>query len=580
MNAVTQQDPAQSANAVVPPVPPTVPPDSPQTSPTPSLWARWSAWWAAFVLWAKGWFVDNGCWYVSSMFAHAFVLFALALITLSIPLASRFNDQSPTFEAPVLPAELSVPDLTRFEVGEAPLDPTVLNTETLMMTEARPIGGQTEKYYDDSPEFEEAGGGTPSDREGQKLGGLGQFDLKNLIGPAGKGGVGVGAGTGTSAGFGGHDSGYGGRGKGNREYLAGISGGTIASERAVAAALNWLYRHQTKQGKWSLDHRHECKGVPCSGQGEVERSDSAATAMALLPFLAAGQTHKSKGPYQQGISKAIAWLVKQQDAEGDLSGKCFQPMYAHGIATLAICEAYGMTRDPALGTVAQKAIGYIERAQNETTGGWRYEPQDSLGDTSVFGWQMMALKSAQLAGLPVSSTVIENSQKWLRLVAKGENHGLYSYQPYREVTPTMTGVGMLCSQYLGVGRNDPPMLEGTQYLLANLPDNMLKRDIYYWYYATLAMHNIGGPEWDSWNRKMRRVLIESQVKDGCGTGSWDPAKPSLDPWGSKGGRLMMTAFNAMTLEVYYRYLPLFNTDTLVPTISAIKADPEVKKAKD
>jgi hypothetical protein len=133
--------------------------------------------------------------------------------------------------------------------------------------------------------------------------------------------------------------------------------------------------------------------------------------------------------------------------------------------------------------------------------------------------------------------------------------------------PSMTAVGMLCSQYLGSGRNDPPMLEGMQYLLSNLPDNTLLRNTYYWYYATLAMHNMGGPEWDAWNRKMRRVLIESQVKgDRCDTGSWDPAKPTLDVWAEQGGRLMVTTFNAMTLEVYYRYLPLFNTDILAPTL--------------
>jgi hypothetical protein len=164
-------------------------------------------------------------------------------------------------------------------------------------------------------------------------------------------------------------------------------------------------------------------------------------------------------------------------------------------------------------------------------------------------------------------------------VGKGEHLGLFRYQPYREVTPTMTAVGMLCSQYLGVGRSDPMMREGVQYLLANLPDNTLLRDTYYWYYATLAMHNIGGAEWDGWNRKMRRVLIESQIKGGCAEGSWDPVKPTLDSWGEKGGRLMMTSFNAMTLEVYYRYLPLFNTDSLVPGLPPANADRPAAREK-
>ena len=105
-------------------------------------------------------------------------------------------------------------------------------------------------------------------------------------------------------------------------------------------------------------------------------------------------------------------------------------MYAHGLATIALCEAYGMTHDEHVGIAARLAVAYIERAQNESTGGWRYQPGDA-GDTSVFGWQIMALKSAQLAGLPVNSIVFDNAQRWLHSVAKGEHLGLYSYQPYR-----------------------------------------------------------------------------------------------------------------------------------------------------
>jgi hypothetical protein len=123
---------------------------------------------------------------------------------------------------------------------------------------------------------------------------------------------------------------------------------------------------------------------------------------------------------------------------------------------------------------------------------------------------------------------------------------------------------MLCTQYFGIDPKDPAMLEGKQYLLQNLPDGQILRNSYYWYYATLTMHNFGGSEWDAWNRKMRRILIESQDKEGCATGSWNPLEPTFDIWGEKGGRLMTTAFNALTLEVYYRYLPIFQTDSLLP----------------
>jgi hypothetical protein len=158
-------------------------------------------------------------------------------------------------------------------------------------------------------------------------------------------------------------------------------------------------------------------------------------------------------------------------------------------------------------------------------------------------------------------------------VAKGDHLGLYSYQPYDPVTPTMTAVGMLCRQYMGVDPKDAALLEGKRALLENLPDRSA-RDTYYWYYATMVLHNFGDADWDAWNRRMRRTLIETQVKEGCATGSWDPAKPTADKWGQDGGRLMTTSFSAMTLEVYYRYLPLFQTHSGPPKSSGRMGFPE------
>ncbi len=105
------------------------------------------------------------------------------------------------------------------------------------------------------------------------------------------------------------------------------------------------------------------------------------------------------------------------------------------------------------------------------------------------------------------------------------------------------------------------MIAGTALLMNNQPDKS-GRNTYYWYYATQVMHNQPGPDWDTWNRKMRRKLIETQCKDGgCAEGSWDPASPQEDAWGPDGGRLMMTGLSALTLEVYYRYLPLYKLDS-------------------
>ena len=125
----------------------------------------------------------------------------------------------------------------------------------------------------------------------------------------------------------------------------------------------------------------------------------------------------------------------------------------------------------------------------------------------------------------------------------------------------MTAVGLLCRQYLGVDPSDASVLEAKRSLMEALPDPK-ETNCYYWYYATLAMHNFIDSDWDTWNRTMRRTLIQSQAREGCTTGSWDPEKPNSDSWGIMGGRLMTTSFNALTLEVPYRYSALFRTDPI------------------
>jgi len=104
--------------------------------------------------------------------------------------------------------------------------------------------------------------------------------------------------------------------------------------------------------------------------------------------------------------------------------------------------------------------------------------------------------------------------------------------------------------------SDDAVAEAEKYLLGEPPGRGAD-NFYYWYYATLALHNVPGPQWDKWNRNMRRILIDTQDKEGCAAGSWNPEH---DTWGVQGGRLMVTSLSTLTLEVYYRYLPLYQLD--------------------
>ncbi|HWB11824.1 MAG TPA: prenyltransferase/squalene oxidase repeat-containing protein [Pirellulales bacterium] len=497
-------------------------------------------------------FLDNAPWWGTSLVAHLALILIMGLVLGTVQVARTLNN-APSFETKV--EEPPPSQIDPFQVGEAPLDPTVLDTESLLMNEPPAV---EEQINDDSPVFEEAGGGTQS-ASVMPGGGLGGFDFDAVgDGPAvrGLGGVGGGEGTSDTGGSGGAGNGFGGRGSGMRKALAGSFGGTRQTERAVAAALNWIARHQNRDGSWSLGQfSRQCKDRTCTGPGSAH-AEAAATAMGLLPFLAAGQTHKSKGPYRATISSGLYWLVQHQAMDGNLSGGA-HTMYSHGLATITLCEAYGLTRDEHIGEAAQRAVRFIERAQH-SRGGWRYSPGDE-GDTSVVGWQVMALKSAQMAGLSVQPATFGGAKEFLKSCSSGNYGGLFGYVPGSGPTPTLTAVGLLCNQYLGAKRDDKLMIEGVDLLMHNLP-TLQTRNGYYWYYATQVMHNLPGPQWDTWNRQMRRLLIENQAKEGCAQGSWDPSRPMRDPWDDVGGRLMTTSLSCLTLEVYYRYLPLYKLD--------------------
>jgi hypothetical protein len=219
---------------------------------------------------------------------------------------------------------------------------------------------------------------------------------------------------------------------------------------------------------------------------------------------------------------------------------------------MAICELYGMTHDRKLHKPALQTVEYCVAARSPE-GGWRYTPRiDS--DTSVSGWFVMGLQSARMSGLKVPSQAFEGVSLYLNAAAN-KNGTRYSYQPGVPATPSMTAEALLCRQYLGWQHDDSRLKDGTEYLLTQLPVwKSPERDVYYWYYATQVCHHMGGDYWQRWNTVMREVLPANQIREGPECGSWDPLG---DRWGSQGGRLYVTCLSLYILEVYYRYLPLY-----------------------
>jgi hypothetical protein len=327
-----------------------------------------------------------------------------------------------------------------------------------------------------------------------------------------------------------------------RDKLLRDGGGNPASEAAVAAGLMWLARKQLKDGSWEFDGSSKDK--------------IAATGMALLPFLAAGETHKYGTKYKETVRRGIEWLTARIGSGGSFNGT--NSMYSHALATIALCEATGMTRDPALKAKATMAVGYIIGAQGRN-GSWGYTgPAPSEGDTSIVGWQIQALASAKMAEIKFDADkVFKNANKFLESVST-DSGSKYGYRD-KGASQTLTPVGLLSRYYMKeMGPRHPAFARGVDFL-KQFPPQPGYFDMYYYYYATQVVHFFEGPDWHKfWNPKMRDMLIKLQRKgDESIAGSWDKDQGFI---GSSCGRLGTTCLALLTLDVYYRHLPLYKRD--------------------
>jgi hypothetical protein len=333
--------------------------------------------------------------------------------------------------------------------------------------------------------------------------------------------------------------------RGERRSRARELGATDASEAAVERALAWLAAHQRADGSWRFDHLDGACDGTCRNPG-THASTTAATALALLAFYGANYDHK-QGRYATVVNKGLYYLGGRMlltPQGGDLQEGT---MYAQGMAAITLSEAAALTNDATLRGYAERAIEFIRYAQDRHGGGWRYLPGEP-GDTTVTGWQLMALKSGQLAGIEIPSTVFQDASKFLDSV-QSQAGAAYGYRD-RARRDSTTAVGLLCRMYLGWSREHPALAQGVQALDKSGPS---KHDQYYNYYATQVMLHYGGEPWERWNARLRDQLIAAQETTGHSAGSWYfPNKHS-----DQGGRLLNTVLATLTLEVYYRHQPLY-----------------------
>ena len=327
------------------------------------------------------------------------------------------------------------------------------------------------------------------------------------------------------------------RGKPSLEVIKQL-GGSDATEKAIIAAIEWLSKVQEKDGRW--DTRKY--------QAETDY-DVGGTALALLCYYGWGARHDQPGKYQENVKAALQWLMSQQREDGSLARRGM--MYSHAIGAIALCEAYGITKDEKIKSAALAAIKYTINAQHQQRGGWRYSPgQDS--DTSVTGWQVMALHSARMAGIELPEKPFDLARKWLDFAGGGEHGGLYGYQSPTDISRAMVATGMFCRQLDLVPPSNPKMIESAE-LMKRYPIRDNNPDLYYIYYGTLALYQHQGSIWQEWNNNLKRILPEIQVKTGNLAGSWNLSRSNT----KGGGRIASTTLAILSLEVYYRILPMY-----------------------
>lgn len=378
------------------------------------------------------------------------------------------------------------------------------------------------------------------------------------------------------------------RGPGGHHRAVSKGGGTGSSEAAVGSALRWFKRHQSANGMWdAAKYTANCSENPKCEPGNDAVGGNVNVAMtgyAIMCFLASGYDHQTASVYRATVKKGIDYLVSVQTAEGLLGDR----NYEHAIAAKALIEAYGMTNDPALREPSQKAVNVILARQNQGNGndkaysglGWDYVAPGARNDSSVTGWNVMALKSALASGLNIGKG-LEGSKQWLDTVWKATNPDWKKLDPYKDesrfpytymsdsekidIAPApanatapsaemhdLACVGTMCAVFLGKRAGDPMLETLANYVTNHEMPTAYPCNTYKLYYNTLGVFQVGGEKWKKWNGTVRDMLVHAQRQgDGCFDGSWDFKDTKFH--GSDVGRILSTAYCCLSLEVYYVY---------------------------
>lgn len=410
----------------------------------------------------------------------------------------------------------------------------------------------------------------------------------------------------SSVGLKGSPSGGGGPGGdgGNFHHRPGPGGGVdIPHKEHLEGALKWLKDHQNREGYWSAttfgedsrrdgaEHTYNIEFVNVGKQngdaGWEATCDVGLTGLAMLAFTGVGYDHKAP-EYGGVLRQALLYMMRVQDNDGCFGDKADDHfIYNHAIATMAMAELYGISGDQKLKPICDRAVEFILKAQNPGMG-WRYDVRPGINDSSVTGWMVLTLHTCELAGLHFdTSKCYRHAAKWFETVtievngylkcgydSPGSDNARLRSAAHYDANPSMDAIYVMSMLFMGESElRDRDIKELSKVCIE--PDFLPrweenKIDYYYWYYASLALYQVGGREWAAWENAIIKTLLDNQrgfhtLDEAKGLtsaelldehGSWDP----VGAWGSAGGRVYATAINALTIQTYHRHKRMNESD--------------------
>jgi len=318
-----------------------------------------------------------------------------------------------------------------------------------------------------------------------------------------------------------------------------VAGRRIQIDRSIQSALAYLANRQSPSGSWD---------------GDRLGPSPACTSLALMAFMAAGHV-PGEGPYSATLERGIQWILHNQQPSGLFADR--HPngqMYTHGICTLMLAEALGMTSEASsvpLRSALERAIEIILVAQSvrkdgRNAGGWRYTPKSNDSDLSVTGWQLLALRAAKNVGCDVPADNIDQAVDYVKKCSTRGNEG-FGYTPQSNSTAVLTGTGILCLEICGEHHTDEA-LGGANFLFLR-PLMPADRFFFYGvYYCSVGMFQIGGAHWETTRDHIEPLLLNLQLPDG----RWDPRGEE-----NQAGAVYSTSLAVLALAVEYQYLPIY-----------------------